>query len=583
MAQAEEILGDRLDRTSFTKGLFFGQYLADSLPDYPTRVDASTRDMVESLRAFCRESIDPVAIDRDASIPAHVTAGLGKLGVLGACLPRECGGQAMSQTAYCRLLEVLGGHCASTALFVNAHHSIGPRALVLFGTPEQRRTWLPRLATGEWLSAFALTEPEAGSDAANVQTRAEPTADGTAFRLNGEKRWITNGGTASVLTVMARTPTSDGDSKITAFLVTPDMPGFEVVEERMDKCGVRGTVTSRLAFHDMLVPRENVLGSVGKGLRVALTVLDFGRTTFGASCTGAAKTCFRLTRNHVRSRVQFGKPLSAFELVRDRVARMHARIYAMEACTYQTAALIDAAHSDFMIETAMLKVFTTESLWQIVYDAFQLHGGTAYFTDQPFERMMRDARINSIGEGANDVLRIFSALVGMRDVGMELEGVVEAIRSPLQHVPRLGRFVGRTLSRMLVGPEVRVRCSELEPLAARLGRRIASVASRAERLLRTHQREIVDRQCLVARIADAATDLFVSSCVLRRMDAESRTDAAHSHSPSEVPVDPMDLEAGKLFLRLADRRIHMALNALDNHDDEAILAHARRLLDPSGS
>ncbi len=212
------------------------------------------------------------------------------------CRPAP-GGSGLSQTSYCKLLEILGGHCASTALFVNAHHSIGPRALVLFGTKEQQAASLPKLASGEWINAFALTEPEAGSDAANVQTLATPTPDGKGFILNGTKRWITNGGIAQVLTI-ARTPVpspapTDGrsgrmpvETRPTAFIVTPDMPGFEVLEERMPKCGVRGTATGRLGFTNMYVPKENILGQLGKGLKIALTVLDFGRTTFGASCTG---------------------------------------------------------------------------------------------------------------------------------------------------------------------------------------------------------------------------------------------------------------------------------------------------------
>ena len=243
--------------------------------------------------------------------------------------PTEFGGRGFSQMGYCRLLEVIGARCSSTAIFVNAHHSIGMRALLLFGTDEQKQKWLPDLVSGRKLAAFALTEPEAGSDAANVQTTATPTADGSGFVLNGEKRYITNGAIADVLTVMARTPVPGSDATaITAFLVTPDMPGFEVVEARMEKLGVRGTATARLAFHDMLVPRENILGPLGKGLKVALTVLDFGRTTFGACCTGAAKTCLRLASEHARTRRQFGRTLAEFELVQKKLARMAAWTYA---------------------------------------------------------------------------------------------------------------------------------------------------------------------------------------------------------------------------------------------------------------
>jgi acyl-CoA dehydrogenase family member 9 len=590
MAQAEEILGQRLSQTGFAKGLFFGQYLADQLPPYPA-IESSGKDveddgrqrserratgeweLVTRLRDFCRQRIDPRAIDQDAEIPRSVVTGLGELGILGACLPKSCGGLELTQTQYCQLLEVLGGHCGSTALFVNAHHSIGPRAIVLFGTAEQQQRWLPKLATGEWLSAFALTEPEAGSDAANVQTTATPTEDGRGYILSGEKRWITNGGLAQVLTVMARTPTDDSrKSAITAFLVTPDLPGFQVLEARMEKCGVRGTVTSRLRFENMFVPRENLLGAPGKGLRIALTVLDFGRTTFGASCTGAAKFCLEKAKRHVHERVQFGQPLAAFELVREKIANMEAHVFAMEACTYQTAALIDSGKAEFMIETAMLKVFTTERLWEVIYDTFQLFGGRAYFCDEPYERLMRDARINSIGEGANDVLRVFSALVGMREVGMELEGVLQAVQKPMGNFSRLARFVGRTMSNYLIGPEVISRSPELEPECARLAHDIGGLGRAVVHQLRVHQREIVDRQLQVARISDAATEIYVSAAVIRRLDHLLRHPLANRDDQLRA------LTAGRYYLRMANRRIRRWLAALNDNDDSDMLELARRAL-----
>jgi alkylation response protein AidB-like acyl-CoA dehydrogenase len=591
LAEAEEVLGDRLNEIGFVKGLFFGQYLGERLLPYPDRARAARpTELAGALREFCQREVDPVAIDRQAEIPLHVIRGLGQLGVLGACLPSDCGGLGLSQTSYCRLLEILGGHCGSTALFVNAHHSIGPRAIVLFGTDEQRRNYLPKLASGEWISAFALTEPEAGSDAGNVQSTATPTADGRGYLLNGEKRWITNGGIAQVLTVMARTPATAGpasrstqraaeraggshrDSKITAFIVTPDMPGFRVVEKRMEKMGVRGTATSRLAFHDMFVPRENILGQLGKGLRVALTVLDFGRTTFGASCTGAAKFCLARAVEHTSRRVQFGQTLGSFELVKEKLASMQAGVFAMEACTYQTAALIDSGEGDFMLETAMLKVFATETLWKILNDTFQLHGGLAYFTDQPFERMVRDARINTIGEGANDVLRAFTALVGMRDVGLELQSIRDAIYSPLGNLARLGRFTGRKLGALLVSPTVAVRSAELEADAAELGRLVALLGRDVQRLLVQYQLGIVDRQYQLGRVADAATEIYVSACVLNRLDFLLRN--SHDHNGQLR----MDLEAGRYYLRTAGRRIRQALAALWENDDEATTALANRML-----
>jgi acyl-CoA dehydrogenase family member 9 len=599
IAEAEELLGDRLDKIGFAHGLFFGTFANRRLLDYPDlSADRSTTALAEELRRFCQAEIDPVAIDREALIPPRVVEGLGRLGVLGACLPKECGGLGLNQTQYCRLLEVLGGHCASTALFVNAHHSIGPRAIVLFGTPEQQKKYLPKLASGEWISAFALTEPEAGSDAANVQTTATPTEDGRSYLLNGQKRWITNGGIAQVLTVMARTPvdgarsagstgksTARGqDTKITAFLVTPDMPGFEVLEARMPKCGVRGSATARLAFHNMFVPKENILGPLGKGLRVALTVLDFGRVTFGATCTGAAKFCLERASQHASTRVQFGQAIGTFELVKEKSAYMSAGVFAMEAATYLTAALIDSGEGDYMLETAMLKVFATDTLWRIINDTIQIFGGKAYFTDEPYERMMRDARINMIGEGANDVLRAFVALVGMRNVGLELKGVLDALAHPLKHFSKIGGFAGRKLEGLFRSPEVCVHHGELQGEADRLGSLVATFGSNIERLLRTYKEEIVERQYQAGRVADAAIELYVSGCVLRRLDtmlSAGDGDDHNSHASPGVATPGLvgsikhdskalqrDLIAGRYYLRSAERRIRKALADLWDNDDE---------------
>ena len=338
----------------------------------------------------------------------------------------------LTQMANCKVLEEIGRRCASTSVFVNAHHSIGIRALLFFGTHEQKQKWLPKLVTGEQLGAFALTEKEAGSDAANVQMTATPSEDGSHFILNGEKRYITNAAIAQVLTVMARTPVpgKEGKTAITAFLVTPDMPGFEILEARMPKMGIRGTATGRFAMRNVKVPKENILGPPGKGLKVALTVLDFGRTTFGACCTGAAKTCLELAINHSNTRKQFNKTLGEFDLVKKKIARIAADAYAMDAMTTITASLIDRGLEDYMIETAMLKVFTTERLWECVNEAFQIYGGSAYFVDLPLERMLRDARINQIGEGSNEVLTSFIALVGMRGPGMEFKEIYDTMLKP---------------------------------------------------------------------------------------------------------------------------------------------------------
>src|SRR3989449_4402228 len=471
--QAEELLFAGPQAVGFAKGLFQGHFVADWVMPYPRIPAAQQIELDETLREirqFLDEHLDPAEIDRQADIPREVIDGLGRVGVLGMTAPKEYGGRGFSQMANCKVLEEIGRRCASTSVFINAHHSIGIRALLLFGTPEQQRRWLPPLVSGQQLAAFALTEPEAGSDAANVQTQARPSPDGTHYILNGEKRYITSGAIAQVLTVMARTPVpGKSESAITAFLVTPDMPGFAVLEPRMEKLGIRGTATARLAFRDMPVPKDNILGTPGKGLKVALTVLDFGRVAFGASCTGAAKTCLRLAVQHANTRRQFGRALGEFELIKKKIARMAAGAYAMEAMTNVTASLIDRGLEDYMLETAMLKVFTTEALWMLVSEAFQVHGGAAYFTDRPLERMLRDARINQIGEGANEVLTSFIALVGMRAPGEQFREILEGLQNPWGEWRKVWLLGLDQVGAAVRAPEVQVRNPRLEPYAKRLG------------------------------------------------------------------------------------------------------------------
>jgi len=576
--QAEELLFGGPQALGFAKGLFQGHFVADWVMPYP-RIPATQQAELDGtlieLRQFLDEHLDPAEIDRQADIPRDVIDGLGRVGVLGATSPVEYGGRGFTQMVNCKLLEEIGHRCASTSVFVNAHHSIGIRALLLFGTHEQKQRWLPKLSTGEQLGAFALTECEAGSDAANVQMQARPSEDGSYFILNGEKRYITNAGIAQVLTVMARTPMVGSDkTAITAFLVTPDMPGFTILEARMPKMGIRGTATGRFALRDVKVPKENILGPMGKGLKVALTVLDFGRTTFGACCTGAAKTCLRLAIEHANTRKQFNKTLGEFDLVKKKIARIAAGAYAMEAMTTITASLIDRGLEDYMIETAMLKVFTTERLWAIINDAFQIYGGCAYFVDLPLERMLRDARINQIGEGSNEVLTSFIALVGMRGPGMEFKEIYDTMMKPSRD--RMGKAWAAGMKRLGAAirvPDVPVRSEQLRANARQLGRLIWRFNFAVNRALITYREPILDMQLVQERIAGAAMDLFASTCVLSRWDGELQFARRNGDSASA------DHSAADLFLRQSFRRIRHFLGGLTDNDDRSLLATAKSFLD----
>lgn len=323
---------------------------------------------------------------------------------------------------------------------------------------------------------------------------------------------------------------------MTAFLVTPDMPGFKVVEARMPKVGIRGTATARLAFENMRVPAANILGPLGKGLKVALTVLDFGRT------------------------------LAEFELVQKKLARMAAWTYAMEAMTTITASLIDRGLEDYMLETAMLKVYSTEVLWTMVNDAFQIHGGAAYFTDKPLERMLRDARINQIGEGANEVLTSFIALTGLRGPGLRLKSVADAARRPWSGWRIIGRFVWDQVAYRLQTPSVSVRSPSLRPAADELSRHIHRLGLAAQRTLFRHREEVVERQLDQERLAWIAMELFASACVLSRIESEI--------IESRLPADELDrrVKTASYFLSMSARRVDDELKALKHNDDVQLRA-----------
>lgn len=589
--QVEELIAG--PDVGFAKALFFGRFKGELLFPYPVlppEQQAAAEEMAERVRAFAQAHIDHMRIDREANIPDEVIRGLADLGVFKLTIPKEYGGLGFSQQQYLQVMEVIGGHCASTAVFVNAHHSIGVRALVLFGTKEQQAKWLPGLYDGTKLCAFALTEPEAGSDAGNVQTTATPTEDGSAYILNGIKHYITNGGIAHVLTVMARTPDpSTPKGKVTAFLVTPDMPGFEVLEARMPKCGIRGTATGKIRFTNMRVPKENILGEIGRGLKLALTVLDYGRITFGATCTGHAKACIRAMIEHARRRVQFQQPLAEFQLVQKKIAFAAAHCFAMEAMTHECAAFIDRGAEDYMLETAMLKVFATEHLWTIVNDTLQVWGGKGYFSDQPIERWMRDARINLIGEGANEVLKAFIAVVGCRGPGMYLKGLQQELfsgwRGFFRRLPAALGVGARLVAPWLAAgtPAVPVRSAQLQAPANTLARLVRRFGLKLPHLFLALKDEaaFAQAQLIHERLADIAIDLYAAACTLARLDHLMQQPLANG-APAGRDDPYADLAAGRYFLELAFRRIRERLQALDDNDDPALLACARSMIPKFG-
>jgi acyl-CoA dehydrogenase family member 9 len=566
---AEELIFSEEKESSFAKMLYFGLFATSQIFPYPKVTPEDKRrseEFLSKVKAFIEKEVDPVAIDRNASIPDQVIQGLSALGVMGMTVPKKYGGLEMSQYAYCRLTETIAQRCASTALFVNVHQSIGLKALLLFGTPEQRSRWLPGLASGEKIAAFSLTEENAGSDASGVETRAVYIPEKNVYRINGKKRWTTNGSVAHVLTVMAQTDTEalkDKKNKITAFLVTPEMPGFHITVPSLDKLGMRGTKTANLEFKDLEVPAENVLGPLGGGLKVCLSVLDYGRTTFGASCTGVAKTLLEKATTHAIHRFQFKRPLASFALVKKKIATMSALVYAMDATTYMTAGLVDANVEDFMLESAMLKVFASDSLWTILYDTMQILGGRSFFTDEPYERMMRDARLNMIGEGSNEVLRAFIGVVGMRDVGMQLKGLLEAMKNPFGKFDLIKQFLNqRWIS--LKAPAIPVRSLLLADEARTLGKTVRRFGNAIIKLLAEHKEGILEKQLLLDRIASSAMAIYTAASVISKLDSDLADAEGHAEAlNNDVPI-------AKLYCQMAFDSINTNLTAIYWHHDAMI-------------
>jgi acyl-CoA dehydrogenase family member 9 len=374
--------------------------------------------------------------------------------------------------------------------------------------------------------------------------------------------------------VMARTPDGEGKTKVTAFLVTPDTPGFEVIEKRAEKCGIRGTATGKMRFTNMRVPKSNILGPMGKGLKVALTVLDFGRTTFGASCTGHAKACISAMTNHAKTRKQFQQTLSEFELVKKKIAFAAAHAFAMEAATAQCAACIDSGHEDFMLETAMLKVFATEHLWTIVNDCIQVFGGKAYFNDQPYERWMRDARINLIGEGANDVLKAFIAVVGCRGPGEYMKNLRDDMLGGRWSLGKIGAALGvgtKLVIPWASTPTVPIRTSKLDDEASALAKHVKKFGLELPHVFLRLKDEtrFVQAQLIHERIADIAIDLYISACTLSWLD----------HLYAQSNPDTTLITAGKYFLKIANRRMNANFAALTDHDDDLCVKTADAVLD----
>ncbi|SCL42064.1 hypothetical protein GA0074692_6638 [Micromonospora pallida] len=573
------------DRPSFGRELFLGRLRLDLIDPWPRTDpadDARAEEFLGTLRAYLKSEVDAAAIERDASIPDEVFHGLARIGAFGMKIDPAFGGLGLSNLHYCRALMLAGSVSPAIGALLSAHQSIGvPQPLKMFGTEEQKQRFLPRLAAGE-VSAFLLTEPDVGSDPARLGTTAEPTADGTGYRLNGVKLWATNGTIATLLVVMARVPGGEGRrGGITAFVVDGDAEGI-TVERRNAFVGLRGLENSLTRFHDVFVPKENVIGGEGKGLRIALSTLNTGRLSLPAMCVGAGKWSLNVARQWAADRVQWGRPVAEHEAVATKLSFIAATTYGMESMLDLSCLLADDDRNDIRIEAALAKLYASEMAWRIADELVQIRGGRGYETAESLaargerpaavEQVLRDLRINRIFEGSTEIMHLLIAREAV-DAHLSVAGDIidpdAGLGRKARAGARAGAFYARWLPTLVVGRgQAPGSYAEFGPLAGHL-RHVERTARKLARStfygMSRWQGKMERKQAFLGRIVDIGAELFAMSAVCVRAHAERDT-------------HPEGRELADLFCRQARLRVEQLLTNLWSNTDPVDVVAARRIV-----
>jgi alkylation response protein AidB-like acyl-CoA dehydrogenase len=563
-------------KPSFVRELFLGRLrldLIDPLPA-PDPVQEQRADaFLARLGAFLERDVDGAEIERSGRMPPAVIDGLREVGAFGIKIPVEYGGVGLNQRGYNRAIALTGRHSTALGVLLSAHQSIGvPQPLKLFGTDEQKKKFLPRLAAGA-ISAFALTEPEVGSDPARMEAFAEPTEDGTAYILNGEKLWCTNGPIAELLVVMARTPGRGGKRPgITAFIVEADAPGVETIH-RCEFMGLRGIENGVMRFTNVRVPRENVLWGEGRGLKLALITLNTGRLTIPATCAAAGAWCIEIARKWAAERHQWGAAVGKHEAVAQMLADSAASTFAMQAIAELSARLADAGTSDIRLEAAIAKMYNSEAAWRVVDQTLQIRGGRGYETADslaargeeavPLEQVMRDLRINLIFEGSSEIMRLFIAREAV-DPHLQKAGALIQHDAPTGEKIRgalgIGLHFAGWYPGLVAGWGRWPRFGDYGPLAGHMRFAERSARRLARTLFYAMSRfgpTLEKRQAVLFRLVDVGAELFAMSAVCVHARALVR----------ENPADRTPLALADLFCRGARQRIAISFRRVfRNHD-----------------
>jgi alkylation response protein AidB-like acyl-CoA dehydrogenase len=567
---------------SFVRELFEGSFRLDLVHPFPEPDPADlqrAKPFMERLERFMRERVDSDKIDREGKIPTDVVKGLGEIGAFGIKIPTEYGGLGLSQYSYTHAIGLVTSQDGNLTALLSAAQSIGvPTPLKLFGTPAQKKKYLPRLAKGA-VSAFALTENHVGSDPAGLSTTATLSDDGKYYILNGEKLWCTNGTIAELMVVMART----GPKKITAFIVETNWPGVEIVQ-RLHFMGLKALENGIIRFSNVRVPLENVLWGEGKGLKLALITLNTGRLTLPASAVAGAKRCLEIVRRWASERVQWGQPIGQHDAIAQKIGRMTAETFAMEAVADLASLMADRGGTDIRLEAAMAKMWNTEIGWRIVDDTLQIKGGRGFETadslrsrgERPdaVERMMRDYRINLIFEGSSEIMRLFIAREAV-DTHLKLAGDLIDPKAPMakkiQALLRSGAYYAYWYPKLWLSSTVVPRYGEFGALAPH----IRFVARSCRRLARTlfhcmvrFGPKLEKRQAVLGRLVEIGAELLAITAACSRALAMAKKD----------PSNPGPVQLADLFSRHARRRVEERFVAVFENDDVATYQVARQVL-----
>ncbi len=565
--QAE--LEDQPERavSSFTKSLFLGEIHEEMVFPWPAP-DPAEQERIRELNGAAREigsRMDLRKVEEDRWIGDGTIKELGEAGLCGLYVDEKYGGQGLSQTGYARVFETFAQIDGTLSIVLGVHQSIGFKGIHMFGTDEQKERFLPDLASGRKLAGFALTEPEAGSDAYAIQSRAVLQPDGS-YVLNGEKRYIGNGSKGEVFTAFARCEV-DGKDRHIALILERGMKGFEV-GERFDTMGLRGNDLRRLYFNDVKVPAENVLGDPGDGFHIAMQILNNGRIGLGTGSVGATKGLIDLAIAHVKERRQFDRPLADFELVQDKIAWMVTYLFGLESMCYLTCGLVDGGVEDYSLESAICKVAGTEFLWYAANRAMQLKGGAGYMKDEPYEKILRDIRIFPIFEGANDVMRAFIALSGMKPVGEKLSGLGEiGLGDPIGSIGVLADYVGGRIKSQVRPDRISMAHPELKDHADAVADQVNELRGVSESLLREHKKGIVEAQFQQKRISAAISDIYAQIAVLSRVTSIFEDQGVEPSGQERFIADT--------FCTRAAGRVRSNFRQIERNDDERVGAIAK--------